>query len=84
MTRTAPPLDLGFFLPSTCRQCPASGCGPVYDAVEDPHTVRWPGGSRPLTCEYQCGVCGCTWTDTWPPVFLFGPDDDDAERLRHT
>ncbi len=67
--------DLGpFFMPSTCRQCPASGCGPKYDSIEDPHTITWRRGAKQLLCDYTCQVCGCTWRDTWPLWGLFGPE----------
>ncbi len=74
-TYAPPSTDLGpFFLPSTCRQCPASGCGPAFDTTEDPHTLTWPGGNHPVTCEYTCRVCGCSWTDTWPVWGLLGTE----------
>jgi hypothetical protein len=69
-TRELPP----FGLPSTCRRCPASGLGPTYDTTEDPHTITWRRGSTTVTCEYECRVCGCEWSDTWPVWGLLGPE----------
>ncbi|NKY50172.1 hypothetical protein [Nocardia vermiculata] len=75
MTAPPPPdIDLAFFLPSTCRQCPASGCGPQHDHTEDPQAITWRRGAKHVTCEYECRVCGCTWTDTWPTWGFFGAE----------
>lgn len=74
-TLTEPVLDLGpFFMPSTCRQCPASGLGPMCDSTEDPHTITWRRGAKHVSCDYTCRVCGCEWADTWPTWGFFGPE----------
>ncbi len=74
-TFTAPPLEpfpLDFGMHSTCRQCPVSGCGPLYDVTADPHTITWRPGAKRVTCAYECFVCGCTWTERWPLIFFIG------------
>ncbi|WP_280509082.1 hypothetical protein [Nocardia cyriacigeorgica] len=62
----------GYFLPSRCPRCPASGYGPACDPYEDPHTLTWRRGAKRVTCEYECRSCGHTWTERWRPVWLFG------------
>lgn len=79
MPVTAPPSPTeiddmlgGYFMPSRCPACPASGYGPLCDHYEDPEELHWPGGSASVRCRYLCTECGCAWTERWRPVWLFG------------